>query len=699
MPDVKTALHQLARSYAILTSYLDMDGQPILASDESLIAVLKVLGAKLDSARDAPQALLEKQLSDTRQILEPAIASWENEKPGFQLRLPKSLFESTLEAELAGEDGSQTRFNLRYAAGRVVNSIEISGQSYQSVRFNLPGQLSPGYYKLSLEAGGKVWNTLFIRAPLKAHSSARPGEKIWGAFLPLYALHSRQSWGAGDYSDLQRLMDWVAERGGRAVGTLPLLPSFMSDKFGPGPYMPASKLFWNEFYLNIDQIPDIGLCQEAQSLIDSSRFQNELAGLRGSHFVDYSRIWSLKRQVLSILADDFFSRQADRQFEFQEFLKTRPSVQDYARFRAGGEQRGLEWHSWPESMQQGQLKEGDYSNQIERLFLYSQWQTRQQTQQLKERSSASNITLYLDMPLGVHPDSYDVWSERECFVHGANGGAPPDPVFTSGQNWNFPPLHPQKIRETGYRYVIASLRRQMQMAGLLRIDHMMGLHRLFWIPAGMPTSQGLYVGYPAEELYAILTLESQRNKTTIVGEDLGIVPPEVRPKMEKHGIFRLFVGEYELISENKLGQIPRQAVASLNTHDMYPFASFWQETDILDRQKLKLIDATGAQRELEQRREAKRALLSILEYKHLENQLSQDTLATLKSLLNLLASSQVYALLVNLEDLWLETHPQNIPGLQRQQNWSRKARLGLEELSQLPSVSDILNDINQARKR
>jgi 4-alpha-glucanotransferase len=259
-------------------------------------------------------------------------------------------------------------------------------------------------------------------------------------------------------------------------------------------------------------------------------------------------------------------------------------------------------------------------------------------------------------------------------------------------------LHPEKIRRYGYRYVIRSLQHQLEQARMLRIDHIMHLHRLFCIPQGLENREGMYLGYRADELYAILTLESHRHQAIIIGEDLGMVPPEVRPMMEAHGIFRMFVSQYEFIAGNKPGDIPPKAPASLNTHDIFPFLAFWQGKDIAERHRLKLIDEKVAQEENSQRQQVKKALSRLLPEPLPGNAASLDADAVLRAVLDLLSASPAYALLVNLEDLWQETNPQNIPGTRRSQNWTRKARFSFEEFSRIPQVLEILRRIDRTRK-
>jgi 4-alpha-glucanotransferase len=692
-----TQLHTLAKLYGIKNSYIDAKGQLKTASDEALISVLASLGSPVARIDDVASAIREKKQRHWKTMIDPVLVAWENKALIFELRCPKTSLKKSIRASLRLEDGENREMVWKGDQTPVTAKTEIEGVEYLSLNLTFPFRLITGYHHLSFESAGNVIDTLIISAPPKAY---QPNElqNIWGAFSPLYALHSKKSWGAGDFSDLELFMNWLSKSGANLMATLPILPSFFDDKFGPGPYMPASRLFWNEFYLDIDQIPELEGCPEALMLINSNEFQRQICGLRSSQRVNYQKQLMLKRKILEKLSASFFSEKPERFFDFQMFYDSHHSLEDYASFRAAGEVHGINWKDWPTLMQNGKLENKDYSEAAKQYHLYTQWLTQDQVQSMSLKARQENLLLYMDFPVGVHPYSYDVWRERDSFAFGANGGAPPDPVFTSGQNWNFPPLHPENIRQDKYSYVIKCLRHQMKQAGMLRIDHVMNFHRLFWIPEEMDNKDGVYVGYKADELYAILTLESCLNKTVIVGEDLGMVPPEVRPMMDKHGVFRMFVGQYELIAENQLGEIPSRAIASLNTHDMYPFASFWQEEDILERQKLKLLNVESVKKELELRRETKRAFISILQYKGMINDLSQDTEEILKSVYLLLGSSRVFGLLLNIEDLWLETHPQNVPGTSRSQNWSRKGHYTIEQFSKSNKIKDILNKVNHSRK-
>ncbi len=250
-------------------------------------------------------------------------------------------------------------------------------------------------------------------------------------------------------------------------------------------------------------------------------------------------------------------------------------MEDYAAFRAAWDARKAPWPTWPAPARDGLLREGDFGGQAKRYHLFVQWALHLQ---LRELSSGPRKLLYLDLPLGASYDGYDVWRRRDLFALEASAGAPPDDFFTKGQDWGFPPLHPERSREEGHAYFRECLANQLRYAGTLRIDHVMGLHRFFWIPKGAGPAEGTYVRYPAEELYAVACLESVRHRARIVGEDLGTVPRYVRPAMARHGILRMFVAQFGLSPDPRraLGGIPRACVASVNTHDMPTFASFWK---------------------------------------------------------------------------------------------------------------------------
>ncbi|OGO25375.1 MAG: 4-alpha-glucanotransferase [Chloroflexi bacterium RBG_16_50_9] len=692
-------LHRLARLYGVQTAYYDIFHQRQIASAESLLVMLRSLGAPVASFEDVPQAWREKRQALWRRLIEPVTVARQGESPLIKVYLPSGSDEAPLDCSLELETGEQNCWSCPGKDLPVILTTELENNRYFVKELALPDNLPLGYHRLKVANKGRQAESLIISTPSHGYSTA-VSERVWGLFLPLYALHSRESWGCGDFSDLERLAVWVAGKGGQIAATLPILTTFSEDDFHPAPYLPISRLLWNEFFLDINRVPELKECPAAQELISSSPFQDEIEALRRLRLVDYARQMALKRKILEELSRCLFAGGSRRLEELHQFIKANPLVDDYAGFRATFEKQGAPWKAWPKPLCDGTLATGDYVEETKRYHLYAQWLTHQQMEKVSAAAGENNIKLYLDLPLGVHPDGYDVWREREAFLTGATAGAPPDAVFTCGQNWDFPPLHPQQIREDGYRYLRACLQHQLRYAGILRIDHVMGLHRLFCIPRGIKASQGVYLHYRAEELYAILSLEAYYRKAIIVGEDLGMVPGYVRPAMKKHGFYGMYVLHYELASNPKKGglPVPRNSVASLNTHDMPPFASFWEGHDIPQRRRLSLVDEAGARQEQASRQEMVEALKASLRRHGWLGESAADTLSVLKVCLSFLADSQAQFILVNLEDLWLEMQPQNIPStVDEYPNWRQKARYSFEEFCRMPGVLEILDTISGLR--
>jgi 4-alpha-glucanotransferase len=693
----------LARAYGVQTAYYDIAHKRVQASASTILAVLRALGAPLEKAEDARNALREKNLAKWRRPCDPVAVVWDGGSADLSLRLPQRLSSERTSVQLCLEDGDVLDHPCDLSLLPAVQETNVEGERYVVKTVGLPGKLPMGYHRLSAEIGRKRAETLVIVAPRKAHALREDGQgKAWGVFLPLYALHSRKNPGSGDLSDLSSLMEWVSGMGGKVVGTLPLLAAFLSEPFNPSPYSPASRLFWNEFYLDVARVPEFPLCSPARERMSSPGFREEVDALRDSPLVDYRRGMALKRGVIEELARSFFARNdPGRHGAFREFLAANPEGEEYAVFRATGERQRSPWPAWPKPLKERVITPEAYDEEAKRYHLYAQFVFDEQFSALSRGFRERGESLYLDLPLGVSYDSYDVWRHRELFVLDVSAGAPPDDFFTQGQDWGFPPMHPVKIREEGVGYFRACLRHQLRHAGILRIDHVMGLHRFFWVPKGMTAQEGTYVRYPAEELYAVLSLESHRHGVRIVGEDLGTVPPYVRPAMERHGLSRMFVVQFGLSPDPKraLKTVPANSLGCVNTHDMPTFAAFWGGLDIDDRVALGLLDEEGSQEERKMRSRVKEALASFLDRKRWLRSSGMGAEEILAACLSYLAAGKAGVVIVNLEDLYLEMIPQNVPGTSKERpNWLRKARHGFEEIREMPRVIRILREVDRLRK-
>jgi 4-alpha-glucanotransferase len=694
-------LRQLALAEGIQHGYQDVAGQHQEASAQGLLRALQVFGIPIERPEEAGHWLRQRRLAHWQEAIEPVLVAWEG-----RLAIPVRLAETALAGVYLGrltlESGEDRPFAGRLDDLPTRRMLRLDGISYVVKTLAIHGRVPWGYHRLHCELPGQVVEAMVIAAPRKAYPG-EPGDPshLWGVFLPLYALHRQSSWGAGDFSDLAALMEWTAEQGGNLVATLPLQASMRLTE-DPSPYSPSSRLFWNEFYLDVTRIPELAHSPKAQQLLAHPAIRRQLDSLRSEPLVNYRELMGIKRGVIEALAESFFARDGQRRAALERYRREQPQVESYARFRAAAERHGTDWTRWPEPMRNGRIERNRYDEAVFRYHLYAQWQTEEQLQAATSHARQSNLLWYLDFPLGVSRDGYDVWSEREVFALEASGGAPPDAFFTKGQNWGFPPLHPDRLRRQWYRYLIDAMRGQMRHAKILRFDHIMGLYRLYWVPFGLSAKEGVYVHYPMDELMAILSLESHRFKARVVGENLGTVPPEVDTGMTRHGIGDMYVVQYELKMDpaQPLRPIRPSSVASLNTHDMPTFTAFYRAMDAEERLDLELLSPEEAEEVRRSRAEQCRLLAEFLRREGLLDATLDDTAAVTEACLTYLGQSPASVVLLNLEDLWGETQPQNTPGtFTERPNWRRKTHWSFDDFRQMPEVLRVIRRVAESRKQ
>ncbi len=682
------ALERLARRKGVLVRYQDGFERQRSASPDSLIAILRELGAPIESVADAKGALFETDLAYWRTLAAPVCVSWDGADISLVLRLPEARAAEYVAWSLQLETGEERSGRAAVADLTNTRRVEIGRERFAAKRLRLPEILPAGYHRLRLDAGALSAEVAVLAAPRRCWES-EAANRSWGVFLPLYALRSEDSWGAGSFTDLSRLFDWVKGLGGSFVGTLPLLAAYLSEPFEYSPYVPASRLFWNEFYVDPRRLPEWDGAAGAYAALDLSRAADRLATFRSEPLVDYRGQAALRDGILAQLAEEAFEDPA-RRAQLEAFALERAHLNDYATYRAALAKLGsdaVRRHA------PGSLGPDDFDADVRRKHIYAQWAADAQLTELAEQ--AGNPGLYLDLPLGVHPDSYDVWRYGACYANGSSGGAPPDRFFTKGQNWGFAPLHPVGLRADGYRHLGDIVRNHLRYAGILRIDHFMWLHRLYWIPQGAAASEGTYVQYPAEEIYALLCIESNRNQSMIAGEDLGTVPEYVPGRMKRHNIDRMYVAQFSFHedSEKPLVDPPANVLASVNTHDTPTWNSFWNATDVDDQVSMNLLTPEEADEERWSRGELRGAVSRAY-------QTEETAEAALPKVLQQMAKSDARAVLVNLEDLWGEPYPQNTPGTGPDQrpNWRRRAKLSLEEMQQDERVVSTLRAVDADRK-
>jgi 4-alpha-glucanotransferase len=682
----RRALRELARLYGVQETYSNVFGKRVRAGVDSTIAVLKAMGAPVASLRDATDALRARKEELARRPLEPVIVAWNGRLSEVEVRVPTSEAERDVQLAITpeGEDPGEWE--------EVTPRVEAPPEAgFVPARVALGRRLPAGRHDLWVNAAEGPIRALVLSAPQRC---PQPDGRWWGVFAPLYALRAQDDWGVGSFSELAKFRRWIDYLGGSVTATLPLFAQFLDEPMvEPSPYSPASRLFWNETYIDVTRAPGLDGCAEAREVLDDPTFRELVARLGKADLSDHPAVASAKRRVLDPLAQQAF--QTATPAGLTEFAENRRAA-DYARFRAEAERRGAWWGAWPEAERNGSLPGSALDDDRARYHLFAQWVAAEQLSDAAGRASAGG--LILDLPIGVNGAGYDVWRERDSFAPEVAAGAPPDSFWSQGQDWGAPPPHPHGAREARYRYHDEVFRTLFRYAAVARIDHVIGLHRLYWVPRGASPKDGVYVRYRAEEWYALLSIAANEAGAIVAGEDLGTVPGYVRPAMKAHGLLRTYVAQREAGTAG-LPEPPAESVAALNTHDMPTWAGFWRGADVPLREELGLIDHAEAERILETRRGVRGALPASLPGLVADPD-GEDPRASLEASLERLAASRAAIVMASLGDLLLESDPQNVPGTGPERlNWRRRYPWTLEELQQRPEVAATLERIDRVRRQ
>ena len=467
-------------------------------------------------------------------------------------------------------------------------------------------------------------------------------------------------------------------------------------------------------------------CRKAQDLVASPEFQAAKARLAAASLVSYGEVRRLKRRVLKLLYETFCEAhggpeappRSARGQEFARFVAAGgESLARFGQFSALADhlQEG-DWRRWPEPYQHPESPAvaefaREHGKEV-RFYQYGQWLAATQLGQVCQEAQQQGLpfTLYEDLALGASPGGFDTWAHQELFARGPAIGAPPDAFNPQGQNWGLPPLIPERLRASGYQLFIDTLRANLPPGGMLRMDHVMGLFRLLWIPQGAEAARGAYVTYPARELLAILALESVRRRALIIGEDLGTVPPRIRRELGKSGVFSYRVFYFERDGNRHFlapEAYPARAMATVTTHDLPTLTGFWQGHDLALKRTLnlypeaRLAEADAAARELD-----RRFLLEDLEHRGLlpdgaacEPEAGDSCPRELReAVLEYLAQSEAALMEVRLEEVFGVPEQQNLPGTRQEHpNWRVKLPLTLDQMEQSPEPARLAARLNKAR--
>ncbi|MEW7312664.1 4-alpha-glucanotransferase [Buttiauxella gaviniae] len=602
------------------------------------------------------------------------------------------------------------------------------GHALAGKKLTLPALLPEGYHDLTVSQNEHHWQCRVIVAPKRCYEPAAllQDEKLWGACVQLYTLRSANNWGIGDFGDLQRMLVDVAKRGGSFIGLNPIHALYPANPESASPYSPSSRRWLNVIYIDVNAVDDFLLSDEAQTWWKMPTTQHMLQDVRDAEWVDYATVTVLKMAALRMAWKQFSMRGArdEHVVAFQAFVQEGGDSLYYQAafdalhaYQVKEDEMRWGWPVWPEGFRDAHNPEvkafcTEHSDEVN-FYLWLQYLAHVQFEMCWQTSQSFKmpVGLYRDLAVGVAEGGSETWCDRELYCLKASVGAPPDILGPLGQNWGLPPMDPHVITARAYQPFIELLRSNMTSCGALRIDHVMSMLRLWWIPYGETADKGAYVHYPVDDLLSILALESKRHRCMVIGEDLGTVPVEIVGKLRDSGVYSYKVLYFEHDDEKQFRAPkawPRQSMAVATTHDLPTLRGYWESGDLTLGKTLGLYPDEEMLTELYQDRErAKQGLLNSLhEYGCLPKRAGHKaSLMAMTSTLNrgmqrYIADSNSALLGLQPEDWLGMAEPVNIPGTSYQyKNWRRKLSTSLEKMFADQDVNKLLKDLDKRRKK
>lgn len=556
-------------------------------------------------------------------------------------------------------------------------------------------------------------------APVRAYLPAalEAGRGIWGIAVQLYALRSPRDWGIGDFGLLKDFVARAAEAGAGAVGLNPLHALHLDEPERASPYSPSSRRFLNPLYIDVEAVPDLAESAEAQRRVRSGEFQAMLARLRAAPMVDYRGVVEAKLPVLELLFTSFLERHVrnatERGAAFRSFQ--RDAGMALARFgefqalraaRARNDPAQRSWLNWPAELRDpASPAVAAFAAEIaERVtyFAYLQWIADAQLAACAAAAAAMPVGLYRDLAVSVDPAAGEAWAEQDAIVSGFSIGAPPDSWNRKGQDWGLAPLNPLALRGLAFRPFAELVRANMRHAGALRIDHVLGLWRTFWIRHGDEPRQGAYVRYPFDELVAVLAEESQAARCIVIGEDLGTIPPGLREALARANVlsYRLLYFERDNGAPRRPAAYPRLALVAVGTHDLPPLAGYWRGDDLAARAELGFFPAPGQlEAEHAQRAADRAALAAALRAEGLVGESVPET-APIEAAYRFLARTPARILMVQIEDALGAAEQINVPSTpDAPPNWRRRLPVSVADIFAAPAARAVFDALNRERPR
>lgn len=716
---------QLTELVGFHSSYVDHFGNKISPCIEAQKELLLSMGYQLDDIplQNSIKGLQEKKWT---QALEPTyFISKDNTDNFISISLPVTSIES-IKITLEIEDEISQTFEQRLETLVIEEEKALSNTLYKRYKLALPN-VKEGYHKLTLNYGNNIYQSDLVAVPKQCYSLKDAGaDKVWGYAVQLYSLKSQTNWGLGDFSDLKELTKSAANGGASVVGLNPLHALYYNNAAHISPYSPSSRSFLNVLYIDVTSIDNFNDCAEAKKRTEQQDFIDQISHLRQQKLIDYSHTAYLKKEILSLLFNDFCEHKDNTTYaEFEEYVNEQgQDLKLYATYEALYEYftknfpDTYHWKQWSREYQSPDTQAVyDYQKDNEKQILFYcfiQWIAHKQLNAVNDiaKDSGMAVGLYLDLAVGCDGGGFDVWSQQALYLTGASVGAPPDAMNNLGQDWGLTPINPLKLREQSYKALIKALRSSMQYAGAIRIDHILGLMRQYWVAPGMKASEGIYISFPFDEILSIIALESQRNKCIVIGEDLGTVPEGFSEHMQSYGLLSYKILFFERWWETGLFKRPEiysdKAMVTASTHDLPTVKGWWMGRDLEWRQKLHLYpnEELGIQDRSNRVLDRDKLIAALKDYNVLEES-QQPPMKPAQ--MNRALSTAVYKYLGNtpspihlipIEDALEVIEQVNIPGtIDEHPNWRQKLPITIDEIWKDNGVKSLTTIMNAVRPK
>ncbi|MFD3322387.1 4-alpha-glucanotransferase [Alteromonas macleodii] len=723
-------LQQLVEMRGIETQYVDAWGKPATIAESSKAKLLNTLGYDTSSDEKIQSQITQDIKSVWLSPLNPVQVVRNTQEINLAVRLPIELVNDDHTLTVTCENGDVLTHQFTPVDQEMTTMAHIDDVEFHEYVVTLPLDLPLGYHDVALSADDDDFaRSRLIVAPEACYTpnEIKEGKKIWGLSVQLYCVRSEKNWGIGDFSDLALLIEKAAGVGADFIGLNPIHALYPANPNACSPYGPSSRRWLNYLYIDVTAIDGYDDAS-VQAVVSSDEFKATLEHARNVEHVDYEAVAHVKLAALKAVFDVYdakYLRKSTKQNKaFKAFVEAGGESLDmlavYDALQSHLKAEGKDSWGWPVFPQEYK----DYYNpavakfksaneQDVKFYLFLQWIAAQQLELASNKATDAGMTigLYRDLAVGVSEGSAEIWGNKDLYCTGASVGAPPDILGPLGQNWGLPPMDPRKLYEQGYQPIIDLFASNMASSGSLRIDHVMALLRLWWVVKGDNAKDGGYVYYPVDDLLGILALESHRNQSLVIGEDLGTVPEEIRSKLADNGVYSYRVFFFEQAEDGGFfspSHYPVQSMSTLTTHDMPTLIGYWHCLDLELGKEIGLYPTEEILQTLyADRHENKQAILDTLHgHGSIGDNVGRDVNHTgMNRELNNgmqvhMAGGSSALLSLQLED-WLEMDmPVNIPGtFDEYPNWRRKLTENIESMFDRHDINELASKLTHARKQ